>query len=108
MITRIWHGYTNNENGPLYEALLRSEIFEGITGRNSPGFTSIELLKRKTEEGFEFITVMQFKSIDAVKLFAGDNYEEAVVPASARKLLSKFDAHSQHYEMVDKIIQNKT
>jgi hypothetical protein len=42
---------------------------------------------------------MWFDSIDAVRTFAGQDYEVAVVPPKARTLLSRFDAHSQHYEV---------
>jgi len=42
---------------------------------------------------------MWFDSIDAVRVFAGEDYEVAVVPPKARSLLSRFDARSQHYEV---------
>jgi hypothetical protein len=42
---------------------------------------------------------MWFDSIEAVRIFAGEDYEAAVVPASARKVLAHFDARSQHYEV---------
>ena len=42
---------------------------------------------------------MRFSSIEAVKAFAGENYELAVVPPEARKLLDRFDERSQHYEL---------
>lgn len=37
--------------------------------------------------------------VDAVRAFAGDDYEHAVVPAAARKLLARFDERSAHYEV---------
>jgi hypothetical protein len=42
---------------------------------------------------------MEFDSIDAVRVFAGEDYETAVVPDAARTLLSRFDERSQHYEV---------
>jgi hypothetical protein len=48
----------------------------------------------------EFVTVMWFDSIEAVRAFAGEDYEVAVVPPKARALLSRFDARSQHYEVI--------
>ena len=42
---------------------------------------------------------MWFDSLDSVKEFAGEEYEKCVVPQNARKLLSRFDSHSQHYEV---------
>jgi hypothetical protein len=40
---------------------------------------------------------MWFDSLDAVRAFAGEEYEVAVVPPKARALLSRFDERSQHY-----------
>jgi hypothetical protein len=42
---------------------------------------------------------MEFDSIDAVRVFAGEDYETAVVPDAARTLLSRFDERSQHYDV---------
>jgi hypothetical protein len=42
---------------------------------------------------------MWFDSLDAVRAFAGEDHEVAVVPPKARALLSRFDARSQHYEV---------
>jgi hypothetical protein len=38
--------------------------------------------------------------MDAVRAFAGLDYEVAVVPPEARRLLSRFDERSAHYEAV--------
>jgi len=99
MITRIWHGWTTQDNADAYEALLKREVFVGIRGRNIPGFRSIQLFRRNHESEVEFITVMWFDSLDSVRIFAGQDYEQAVVPPPAQALLSRFDARSQHYEV---------
>jgi heme-degrading monooxygenase HmoA len=99
MIARIWHGWTTPENADVYEALLKAEIIVGIKNRQIRGFRDIHLLRRNTGEEVEFVTIMYFDSLDAVREFAGEDYEAAVVPAKARAVLSRFDARSQHYEM---------
>ena len=99
MISRIWHGWTTPANADKYEALLRSEIFEGIQSRKIAGFLGIDLLRRAHAEEVEFITIMWFESLEAVRTFAGADYEVAVVPTAARALLSHFDARSAHYEV---------
>ena len=99
MISRIWHGWTTPENADKYEALLKEEIFAGILGRRIRGFRDIQLLRRNAGGEVEFITVMRFDSIAAVRDFAGEDYEAAVVPPKARAVLSRFDARSQHYEI---------
>ena len=99
MISRIWHGWTTPANADTYETLLRTEIFEGIQHRNIPGFLEIDLLRRDQADEVEFVTIMWFTSLDAVRTFAGADYEVAVVPPAARAVLSRFDARSAHYEV---------
>ena len=103
MISRIWHGYTTPENANSYEELLRNEIFVGIRGRNINGFQEIQLFRRDLNNEVEFITVMWFDSIEAIRAFAGDDYEAAVVPPKARAVLSRFDERSQHYEVRERV-----
>jgi hypothetical protein len=99
MISRIWHGWTTPANANAYESLLRSEIFVGIANRQIAGYRGIRLLRRDLGDEVEFVTVMWFDSVDAVRDFAGEDYEVAVVPPRARELLSRFDARSQHYQV---------
>ena len=103
MISRIWHGYTTRDKADEYEALLKEEIFVGIGERHIPGFQEIQLFRRNLEEEIEFITVMWFDTLDAVRLFAGEDYAVAVVPPKARLLLKRFDERSQHYEVRERM-----
>jgi len=99
MISRVWHGWTTPANADAYESLLKSEIFAGIQSRQIAGYRGIHLFRRNVGDEVEFITVMWFDSIEAVRAFAGEDYELAVVPSKARALLLRFDARSQHYEV---------
>ena len=99
MILRIWHGWTDPANADAYEALLKEEIFVGIGDRQIPGYDGIRLLRRKLGSEVEFVTIMTFQDQDAVREFAGEDYEVAVVPPKARALLARFDQRSQHYEV---------
>lgn len=99
MISRIWHGWTSPSNADAYESLLKSEIIVGIGDRHIAGYQGIQLFRRKAGDEVEFVTIMWFDSIDAVRAFAGEDFELAVVPPKARALLSRFDARSQHYEV---------
>jgi len=103
MISRIWHGYTTRENADAYEGLLKEEIFVGIKDRQIPGFKEIQLFRRDLEQEVEFITVMWFDNLDAVRLFAGEDYALAVVPPKARLVLKRFDERSQHYEVREQL-----
>jgi len=101
MIGRIWHGWTKHENADAYEALLRHEVFAGIAAREIAGYRGIHLLRRELERETEFVTLMWFDSPEAVRAFAGEEYETAVVPPKARALLARFDARSAHYEVLE-------
>ena len=103
MIGRIWHGWTKPENADAYENLLRKEIFSGIASRNLTGYNGIQLFRRKVEDEIEFVTIMWFESIEAIKKFAGEDYETAVVPSKAKELLKRFDERSQHYEVREEL-----
>lgn len=103
MIFRIWHGWTTPENANIYENLLREEIFPGIAAKKLSGYRGIKLLRREIGNEVEFITIMQFDSLEAVKQFVGEDYEQSYVPDKARKVLSRHDNRSQHYEMKESI-----
>lgn len=100
MIIRIWHGWTSRENASAYQQLLEEEIFVGIRNRKITGFRGIQLLRRGLPDEVEFVTIMTFDSLAAVRQFAGDDYEPAVVPPKARALLARFEQRSAHYELV--------
>jgi antibiotic biosynthesis monooxygenase (ABM) superfamily enzyme len=97
MIARIWHGWTTPANADAYESLLRTQILPRI--RQAPGCQGIRLFRRGRGEEMEFVTLLLFDSLDAVKAWAGDHYETAVVPPEARKLLKRFRERSRHYDV---------
>jgi heme-degrading monooxygenase HmoA len=103
VIGRIWQGFTTLENADPYEDLLRNEIFIGIHDRSIPGFQEIQLFRRDLRNEVEFMTIMWFDSMEAVKAFAGDDHEAAVVPPKARALLARFDERSRHYEVRERV-----
>ena len=90
MISRLWHGWTTRDNADAYEELLRSEILPGI--HRVAGFKGALLLRRDGKDEVEFVTLTMFDSMEAVKEFAGDEYEVAVTLPEARKLLARLDA----------------
>ncbi len=100
MIARVWRGWTTPENADQYEELLRSIIILRIESLQVPGYQGIEVLRRQEGEEVAFVTVMHFKSLEAVKEFAGDDYKQAWIPSEAKRLLKRYDEHARHYEIV--------
>lgn len=100
MIARVWRGWTSPEAADAYQRLLEAEIFPGIAARQVAGYRGVELYRRAAGDEVEFVTTMRFDSLAAVREFAGDHFEVAVVPLKARALLSRFDEQSAHYQIV--------
>ena len=98
MIGRFWRGRATVENAARYEELLRAEVLPGI--HRIEGYRGAYLLRRDVEDAVEFATLTLWESLDAVRTFAGDDYEAAVVPPEARRLLERFDERSVHYEVL--------
>ena len=96
MISRMWHGWTKLEDADRYEALLRADVLPGIHRVN--GYNGAYLMRREAaNREMEFVTVTQFTDINAVKAFAGIDYERAVIAPDAREFLTHFDERSAHY-----------
>ena len=101
MIARIWHGWTTRENAETYEKLLREEVLLEIAKRSIPGYKGAEIFIREAENNeMEFITLLRFETIDAVKIFAGKDYEQAVIHPECRRLLKRHNEKSRHYRIV--------
>jgi hypothetical protein len=98
VIARLWHGWTRPAEADAYEALLRSEVLPGI--HRVEGYRGVWLLRREAGDEIEFVTMTLWESWDAVRSFAGDDLEAAVVPPPARALLARFDERSAHFEVL--------
>ena len=97
MIARIWHGYTKPEHADAYEGMLKPELLPGIG--KIPGYRGGIVLRRPLGEETEFITIMVWESIEALRAVAGQNYAAAIVPEDRLKHLSRYDKESAHYEI---------
>ncbi len=98
MIARVWHGYAKPENADAYEAMLKPETLPGIG--KVKGYRGSYLLRKQTADEVEFITILLWDSLDAIRAVAGENYETAVVPEERRQYLAHYDAKAAHYEIV--------
>ena len=98
MIARVWHGSTKPEHADAYEAMLKPELLPGIS--KVPGFKGSYFLRRSVGNEVEFVTILLWESLDALKAFAGPDYELSIIPEERRKYLSKHEERAAHYEVV--------
>lgn len=96
MITRMWRGWARSDQADRYEQHYRSEVM--VTLRQVPGFRGARLLRRTLGEETEFVSLTLFDDLDAIRSFAGPDYETAVVAGEARQVLIRFDEQVSHYE----------
>jgi len=97
MIARIWHGYPKPEDADAYESTLKPELLPGIG--KVPGYRGGYVLRRELEGEVEFITIMVWESIEALKAVAGPNYTVSIISENRLKYLVRHDSHAAHYEI---------
>jgi heme-degrading monooxygenase HmoA len=97
VIARLWRGWTSRENADAYERFLREQMFPSM--HRIDGLVGVDLLRRDAGDEVAFVTITRFESLEAVRAFAGEDYERAVIEPEARALLSRNDERSEHFEI---------
>ena len=97
VILRYWRGWTIPEKAEAYQKIVSEQVLPAIAARRLEGYRGAYLLRRDLDNEVEFATVMIFDSLDNVRDFAGDDYETAYVPPTARAVLARYDEKSAHY-----------
>jgi hypothetical protein len=64
------------------------------------GFRGARLLRQEDGREAMFTSITFFTSLSAVRGFAGDDCEQAVVEDAARRALSRWDERVSHHEVV--------
>lgn len=96
MIARHWHGIAHTDRVQEYLAHLAESTFPHL--KSIAGFQRAVVSTRPTAEGVEFLVVTEWDSADAIRAFAGNDVEVAVVPEFVQSLMISFDARARHYE----------
>ena len=97
MIARVWKGWASRELADRYDAHYRTEVRDELRG--TPGFVEARLLRREVDGEVEFVSLTFFDDLDAVRAFAGSDYDKAVVAEPARRVLSRFEETVAHYDV---------
>jgi len=98
MISRQWRGLAKARHAEAYVEHLRTEIFPAIA--KIPGFLGASILRRTVSQGVEFLVVTEWASLDAIRAFAGEDIEQAVVPSKVQDMMVEYDRIVRHYEVV--------
>lgn len=98
MIGRVWRGWADRAGAAAYEAHFRDEV-QGVLA-TVPGCQGGYLLRHDDADAVELVTLTLFASLDAVRAFAGDDYEQAVVAPAAQAALRDYERTVRHYTVV--------
>jgi heme-degrading monooxygenase HmoA len=97
MIARIWRGWAAPGLAADYQRHYETEVREHLTAVS--GFRGAQLLRIDEAGEVAFTSITWFADLDAVRGFAGDDYEQAVIEDAARAALSRWDERVSHHEV---------
>jgi heme-degrading monooxygenase HmoA len=95
MIARIWRGAVRKQDGDAYARYMQDTGVAGYT--DTAGNAGVWMLRRDADEKTEFLMFTLWDSVDAIKAFAGENYETAVFYPEDDRFLIERDLTSTHY-----------
>ena len=98
MIARIWRGWAPLATADDYQRHYETEVSGHLRGVS--GFRGGRLLRRDDGPEVMFTSITFFTSLDAIRGFAGDDFERAVVEETARQALSRWDERVSHHQVV--------
>jgi heme-degrading monooxygenase HmoA len=98
MIARFWSAKATPAQAPAYADHLKRLVLPSV--RKVDGYAGAMLLERQADGAVEIIVITWWRSLEALREFAGADLEEAVVADDASALLTSFDRRVRHYELV--------
>jgi heme-degrading monooxygenase HmoA len=96
-IARVWRGVTPRSKRAEYLAYLKETGVDEI--RKTPGNLGVTILVRDTKQGAEFLYISFWKSMSAIRKFAGNDVEKARYYPKDREFLLKLERRVKHYEV---------
>jgi|SRR5689334_14156338 len=98
MITRNWTGVIKPERADDYLAHLQNDTLKKLSAIK--GFVNASIFRRVVTDGIEFLVVTYWETMDAIKQFAGESADIAVVPQVAQEMMVRYDPVVRHYEEI--------
>jgi heme-degrading monooxygenase HmoA len=97
MIARTWRGAVRTADAAAYAAYIDETGMKEYAA--TPGNQGAYMLTREVGELTEFTTLSFWDSVDAIRAFAGEDYETAVFYPEDDRYLVERDATCTHYEV---------
>jgi heme-degrading monooxygenase HmoA len=97
MIARIWRGWAPPDRAGDYQRHYETDVSRHL--REVSGFRGAQLLRRDEHGEVAFTSITWFTDLDAVRAFAGEDYERSVVDEPARTALGRWDHRVSHHDV---------
>ncbi|MDH5829051.1 hypothetical protein QFW80_00740 [Luteimonas sp. M1R5S18] len=98
MIARTWHGRVAGAQADAYHAyLLRTGLGDYAS---TPGNRGVQVLRRTEGEITHFLLITLWDSLDAIRAFAGPDYERARYYPEDDDYLLEREPFVTHYEVL--------
>jgi heme-degrading monooxygenase HmoA len=94
-IIRVWYGTAHREHADDYANHVKNDIFPKFA--KMKGNRGAKVLRRDVEDGVEFMVVTRWASLDAVRDFAKDELDKAVVAEVAQPYFIRYDDRVSHF-----------
>jgi heme-degrading monooxygenase HmoA len=98
VIARIWKARATPERVREYAAYLKATVVPELTA--IAGYEGVSLLQRDSNGTVEVTVITWWHSLEAIRAFAGEAIETAVVHDSAARMLIDFDRRVEHHEVI--------
>jgi heme-degrading monooxygenase HmoA len=99
MIVRVWRGWAAQAKSGDYPAHFRRAVLPEL--RATEGFLGATLMREDRAGEIEFVVMTRWASLDAIRAFAGETLDRAVVEPGAVAALERFDETVRHYDVID-------
>jgi heme-degrading monooxygenase HmoA len=100
MIARVWSAQATRAHAPAYIEHVRGQVLPKLKAFD--GYAGVWLFERSLGNDVEIVVTTFWRSVDALRAFAGNDPDRAVVAEEAAALLSQFDQHVRHYDIAMK------
>ena len=101
MVLRLWKGRARPDSADAYQRHVVTSVFPAL--KQLPGFLGARVLRRPLGDRVEFLVITEWESLDAIRGFAGDPIDRAVVEPAAQAVLSDFDDRVEHFDVAEHI-----
>jgi heme-degrading monooxygenase HmoA len=102
VIARIWRGAVRKHDADAYAEYMQATGVAGYAG--TPGNRGVYMLRRDRGDHCEYQMFSLWDSLEAVRAFAGEDFETAVFYPEDDRYLVERDETSSHFEVVTHIL----